>query len=154
MKLQTDLFSSDLSGLTLTTSASSSGLMVKDEYDFDGPQSLPSIEGGHCIQTIQHPPASHPNASEPFVPSNLLPPTEASTSATASSFAMAAGSGSKRDESESFCAAFTFQRDQRYFFTCQCLVLTTGLISGRMPYSTTGGFLAQILPQWYVTRLL
>lgn len=68
---------------------------MKDEYDFDGPQSLPSIEGGHCIQTIQHPPASHPNASEPFVPSNLLPPTEASTSASTSSFAMAAGSGSK-----------------------------------------------------------
>lgn len=72
--------------------------MVKDEYDFDGPQSLPSIEGGHCIQTIQHPPASHPNVSEPFVPSNLLPPTEASTSASTSSFAMAAGSGSKTSQ--------------------------------------------------------
>lgn len=71
--------------------------MVKDEYDFDGPQSLPSIEGGHSIQTIQHPPsAGRPAPSEPFATPNLLPSAEASTSASTSSFpAIAAGSGSK-----------------------------------------------------------
>lgn len=71
--------------------------MVKDEYDFDGQQSLPSIEGGHSIQTIQHPPSgSRPAPSESFATPNLLPPAEASTSASTSSFpAIAAGSGSK-----------------------------------------------------------
>uniref|UniRef100_A0A8C2WHI5 Mothers against decapentaplegic homolog n=1 Tax=Cyclopterus lumpus TaxID=8103 RepID=A0A8C2WHI5_CYCLU len=85
----------DLSGLTLTSSGPSSALMVKDEYDFDGPQSLPSIEGGHSLQTIQHPPsAGCPAPSEPFATPNLLPPAEASTSASTSSFpAIAAGSG-------------------------------------------------------------
>lgn len=69
--------------------------MVKDEYDFDGPQSLPSIDGGHSIQTIQHPPStSHPAPSEPFATPNLLPPAEASTSASSSAFpAISAGSG-------------------------------------------------------------
>uniref|UniRef100_A0A8D3CBC5 Mothers against decapentaplegic homolog n=1 Tax=Scophthalmus maximus TaxID=52904 RepID=A0A8D3CBC5_SCOMX len=86
----------DLSGLTLTGSGSSSGLMVKDEYDFDGQPSLPSIEGGHSLQTIQHPPSgSRPAPSEAFATPNLLPPSEASTSASTSSFpAIAAGSGS------------------------------------------------------------
>uniref|UniRef100_A0A3B4VIW0 Mothers against decapentaplegic homolog n=1 Tax=Seriola dumerili TaxID=41447 RepID=A0A3B4VIW0_SERDU len=87
----------DLSGLTLTSSGPSSALMVKDEYDFDGQQSLPSIEGGHSIQTIQHPPSgSRPAPSESFATPNLLPPAEASTSASTSSFpAIATGSGSK-----------------------------------------------------------
>lgn len=86
----------DLSGLTLTSSGPSSALMVKDEYDFDGPQSLPSIDGGHSLQTIQHPPSSgRPAPSEPFAAPNLLQPSEASTSASTSSFpALAAGSGS------------------------------------------------------------
>uniref|UniRef100_A0A3Q3VVH4 Mothers against decapentaplegic homolog n=1 Tax=Mola mola TaxID=94237 RepID=A0A3Q3VVH4_MOLML len=54
-----------------------------DEYDFDGSHSLPSIKGGHSTQTIQHPPSSsRPATSEPFTPPNLLPPAEASTSAT------------------------------------------------------------------------
>ncbi|KAF3851170.1 hypothetical protein F7725_012942 [Dissostichus mawsoni] len=85
----------DLSGLTLTSSGPSSALMVKDEYDFDGPQSLPSIDGGHSIQTIQHPPStSRPAPSEPFATPNLLPPAEASTSASSSAFpAISAGSG-------------------------------------------------------------
>lgn len=71
--------------------------MVKDEYDFDGQQSLPSIEGGHSLQTIQHPPSSsRPPPSESFSTPNLLPPAEDSTSASSSSFpAIAAGSGSK-----------------------------------------------------------
>lgn len=87
----------DLSGLKLTSSGPSSAMIVKDEYDFDGPQSLPSIEGGHSIQTIQHPPSGvRPLPSEAFVPPSLLPPAEASTSASTSSFpAIAAGSGSK-----------------------------------------------------------
>ncbi|XP_068613991.1 mothers against decapentaplegic homolog 4-like [Brachionichthys hirsutus] len=78
----------DLSGLTITSSAPSSALMVKDEYDFDGPQSLPSLEGGHSIQTIQHPPSgSRPIPAESFAAPNLLPPAEASTSAaTTASF--------------------------------------------------------------------
>ncbi|TMS04038.1 Mothers against decapentaplegic-like protein 4 [Larimichthys crocea] len=86
----------DLSGLTLTSGPSSALSMVKDEYDFDGPQSLPSIEGGHSIQTIQHPPSgSRPAPSESYATPNLLPPAEASTSGTSSSFpAIAAGSGS------------------------------------------------------------
>uniref|UniRef100_A0A673C2Q6 Mothers against decapentaplegic homolog n=1 Tax=Sphaeramia orbicularis TaxID=375764 RepID=A0A673C2Q6_9TELE len=86
----------DLSGLTLTTGPSSA-LMVKDEYDFDGPQNLPPVEGGHSIQTIQHPPSgSRPAPSEAFTAPNLLPPAEASTSASTASFpAIAAGSGSK-----------------------------------------------------------
>ncbi|XP_059192882.1 mothers against decapentaplegic homolog 4 isoform X2 [Centropristis striata] len=86
----------DLSGLTLTSSGPSSALMVKDEYDFDAPQSLPSIDGGHSIQTIQHPPsAGRPAPSESFAAPNLLPPAEASTSASTSSFpAISAGSGS------------------------------------------------------------
>uniref|UniRef100_A0A3Q0RBD1 Mothers against decapentaplegic homolog n=1 Tax=Amphilophus citrinellus TaxID=61819 RepID=A0A3Q0RBD1_AMPCI len=86
----------DLSGLTINNSAGhSSPMIVKDEFDFDGQQSLPSIEGGHSLQTIQHPPtSSRPPPSESFPTPNLLPPTEASTSASMSSFpAVAAGSG-------------------------------------------------------------
>ncbi|KAG7489940.1 mothers against decapentaplegic-like 4 [Solea senegalensis] len=85
----------DLSGLTLTTPQSSSGLIVKDEYDFDGPPSLPSVDGGHSLQTIQHPPGSSSRSAPPeaFSNPNLLPPAEASTSASTSSFpAIAAGS--------------------------------------------------------------
>uniref|UniRef100_A0A3P9J3K1 Mothers against decapentaplegic homolog n=1 Tax=Oryzias latipes TaxID=8090 RepID=A0A3P9J3K1_ORYLA len=87
----------DLSGLTLTSSGPSSALIVKDEYDFDGPQSIPSVEGGHSLQTIQHPPSNpHQTPSESFAPPSLLSPVEASTSASASSFpSIAAGSGSK-----------------------------------------------------------
>ncbi|XP_056151889.1 mothers against decapentaplegic homolog 4-like [Lampris incognitus] len=85
----------DLSGLTLTSSVPSTGLLVKDEYDFEGQPSLSSIEGGHSIQTIQHPPSSNrPAPSESFGTPALLPPTEASTSASTSSFsAIGAGSG-------------------------------------------------------------
>uniref|UniRef100_A0A3B4Z3K7 Mothers against decapentaplegic homolog n=1 Tax=Stegastes partitus TaxID=144197 RepID=A0A3B4Z3K7_9TELE len=79
----------DLSGLTLTSSGPSSALMVKDEYDFDGQPSLPTIEGGHTLQTIQHPPSSsRPTPSESFAAPNLLPPTEASTSASTSLFVL------------------------------------------------------------------
>ncbi|XP_047448559.1 mothers against decapentaplegic homolog 4-like [Mugil cephalus] len=86
----------DLSGLSLNNSATSSTMVVKDEYDFDGQQSLPSIEAGHSLQTIQHPPSSsRPPLSESFAPPALLPPPEASTSASASSFpAINPGSGS------------------------------------------------------------
>uniref|UniRef100_A0A3B5KI45 Mothers against decapentaplegic homolog n=1 Tax=Takifugu rubripes TaxID=31033 RepID=A0A3B5KI45_TAKRU len=85
----------DLSGLSLTGSVPGSSLIVKDECDFDSPQSLPSIESGHSIQTIQHPPSSsRPPLTEPFAPPNLLPPAEASTSASSSAFpALAPGSG-------------------------------------------------------------
>lgn len=88
---------SDLSGLSLTGSVPGSSLIVKDECDFDSPQSLPSIESGHSIQTIQHPPSSsRPPPTEPFAHPNLLPPAEASTSASSSAFpALAPGSGSK-----------------------------------------------------------
>lgn len=87
----------DLSGLSLTGSVPGSSLIVKDECDFDSPQSLPSIESGHSIQTIQHPPSSsRPPPTEPFAPPNLLPPAEASTSASSSAFpALAPGSGRK-----------------------------------------------------------
>ncbi|XP_050976533.1 mothers against decapentaplegic homolog 4a [Labeo rohita] len=72
----------DLSGLTLSGSGPS-GLMVKDEYDYDGQQSLPSTEGH--MQTIQHPP-SRPVAQEPFNTPAMLPPAEGSSSASTSAF--------------------------------------------------------------------
>uniref|UniRef100_A0A672J4A7 Mothers against decapentaplegic homolog n=1 Tax=Salarias fasciatus TaxID=181472 RepID=A0A672J4A7_SALFA len=77
----------DLSGLTLTPSGPSSALMVKDEYDFDGPQSLPAIDSSHSLQIMQHPSSSsRPPPPESFVAPNLLPPPEASTSISASAF--------------------------------------------------------------------
>ncbi|XP_041956231.1 mothers against decapentaplegic homolog 4 isoform X1 [Alosa sapidissima] len=76
----------DLSGLTLTSSGPSSGLMVKDEYEYDGPSSLPSIEGGHSIQTIQHPPSTRAGPSESFSSPALLPPSDAGSSASTSAF--------------------------------------------------------------------
>uniref|UniRef100_A0AAQ5Y9S4 Mothers against decapentaplegic homolog n=1 Tax=Amphiprion ocellaris TaxID=80972 RepID=A0AAQ5Y9S4_AMPOC len=99
----------DLSGLTLTSSGPSSALMVKDEYDFDGQQTLPTIEGGHTLQTIQHPPSSsRPTPPESFAAPNLLPPTEASTSASTSSFpAIAAGSGTP----DYWCSIAYFEMD-------------------------------------------
>uniref|UniRef100_A0A3B4CRC8 Mothers against decapentaplegic homolog n=1 Tax=Pygocentrus nattereri TaxID=42514 RepID=A0A3B4CRC8_PYGNA len=72
----------DLSGLTLSGSGSS-GLMVKDEYDYDCPSSLPSSEGH--IQTIQHPP-SRPVGQEAFSTPALLPPGDGSSSASTSAF--------------------------------------------------------------------
>ena len=78
-------------------SADLPGPIIKDEYDFDGPHSLPSIKSGHSTQTIQHPASGgRPSPSDPFAAPNLLPPAEASTSATVSSYpAIAAASGSK-----------------------------------------------------------
>lgn len=61
----------------------SSGLMVKDEYDYDCPSSLPSSDGH--IQTIQHPP-SRPMPEPPFSSPALLPPAEGSSSASTSAF--------------------------------------------------------------------
>ncbi|XP_056322605.1 mothers against decapentaplegic homolog 4a isoform X1 [Danio aesculapii] len=72
----------DLSGLTLSGSGPSA-LMVKDEYDYDGPPSLPSTEGH--MQTIQHPP-SRAVTQEPFSTPALLPPAEGSSSASSSAF--------------------------------------------------------------------
>uniref|UniRef100_A0A668RJK2 Mothers against decapentaplegic homolog n=1 Tax=Oreochromis aureus TaxID=47969 RepID=A0A668RJK2_OREAU len=86
----------DLSGLTINSSAGhTSSMIVKDEFDFDGQQSVSSIDGGHSLQTIQHPPtSSRPPPSESFPTPTLLPPPEPSTSASTSSFpAVAAGSG-------------------------------------------------------------
>ncbi|XP_067290083.1 mothers against decapentaplegic homolog 4a isoform X2 [Pseudorasbora parva] len=71
----------DLSGLTLSGSGPS-GLMVKDEYDYES-QSLPSTEGH--MQTIQHPP-SRPVAQEPFSAPAMLPPAEGSSTASTSAF--------------------------------------------------------------------
>lgn len=86
----------DLSSLTIghsLGSGPSSVRIVKDEYDFDGPHSHSSIETGHGMQTIQHPPSSAcPPPSEPFSSPNRLPPAEASTSGAAPPFpAMGAG---------------------------------------------------------------
>ncbi|PWA15777.1 hypothetical protein CCH79_00008955 [Gambusia affinis] len=87
----------DLSGLTLTSSGPSSSLIVKDEYDFDGPPTLPAVDGGHSLQTIQHPPSgSRPPQAEPYPTPVLLPPAEASTAVSAQAFpVIPAGSGSK-----------------------------------------------------------
>ncbi|XP_016112470.1 mothers against decapentaplegic homolog 4-like [Sinocyclocheilus grahami] len=82
----------DLSGLTLSGSGPS-GLMVKDEYDYEGQQSLPSSEGH--MQTIQHPP-SRPMAPEPFNTPVMLPPAEGSGSASTSAFSsIAVGSATQ-----------------------------------------------------------
>lgn len=71
----------------------SSGLMVKDEYDYDCPSSLPSSEGH--IQTIQHPP-TRPMPEPAFSSPALLPPTEGSSSASTSAFSsIPVGSSSK-----------------------------------------------------------
>ncbi|KAM9455458.1 mothers against decapentaplegic homolog 4a isoform 2-T3 [Clarias gariepinus] len=74
--------SPDLSGLTLSGTGSS-GLMVKDEYDYDCPSSLPSSEGH--IQTIQHPP-TRPMPEPAFSSPTLLPSAEGSSSASTSAF--------------------------------------------------------------------
>uniref|UniRef100_A0A673IXP1 Mothers against decapentaplegic homolog n=1 Tax=Sinocyclocheilus rhinocerous TaxID=307959 RepID=A0A673IXP1_9TELE len=66
-----------------TSTTRPSGLMVKDEYDFEGQQSLPSTDGH--MQTIQHPP-SRPVAPEPFNTPAMLPPVEGSSSASTSAF--------------------------------------------------------------------
>uniref|UniRef100_A0A3P8VBN0 Mothers against decapentaplegic homolog n=1 Tax=Cynoglossus semilaevis TaxID=244447 RepID=A0A3P8VBN0_CYNSE len=99
----------DLSGLTLTTPHSGSGLVVKDEYDFDGPQNVPSMDGGHSIQTIQHPPSSSRGApAESFAVPNLLSPAETSTSSSTSSFpAIAAGSSTP----DYWCSIAYFEMD-------------------------------------------
>lgn len=66
--------------------------MVKDEYDYESQQSLPSTEGH--MQTIQHPP-SRPVAPEPFNAPAMLPPAEGSSSASTSAFSsIAVGSTS------------------------------------------------------------
>ncbi|KAF6729472.1 Mothers against decapentaplegic-like protein 4 [Oryzias melastigma] len=98
----------DLSGLTLTSSGPSSALIVKDEYDFDGQQSIPSVEGGHTLQTIQHPPSNaHQTPSESFASPSLLPPVEASTSASASSFPPIAAGSSNASSNWSRNSSFT-----------------------------------------------
>uniref|UniRef100_A0A8C6VQ82 Mothers against decapentaplegic homolog n=1 Tax=Nothobranchius furzeri TaxID=105023 RepID=A0A8C6VQ82_NOTFU len=99
----------DLSGLTLTGSGPNSAQIIKDEYDFDGPQSLPSVDGGHSLQTIQHPPSSScPAPAEPFPAPSMLPPTEASTSASASSFPPIAAASSTPDY---WCSIAYFEMD-------------------------------------------
>uniref|UniRef100_A0AAY4CHP6 Mothers against decapentaplegic homolog n=1 Tax=Denticeps clupeoides TaxID=299321 RepID=A0AAY4CHP6_9TELE len=76
----------DLSGLTITNPTPGPSLIVKDEYEYEGPSSLPNIEGGHSIQTIQHPPSSRAGPSEPFSSPPLLPASDANTSASTSAF--------------------------------------------------------------------
>uniref|UniRef100_A0A3P9PZY0 Mothers against decapentaplegic homolog n=1 Tax=Poecilia reticulata TaxID=8081 RepID=A0A3P9PZY0_POERE len=99
----------DLSGLTLTGSGPSSSLIVKDEYDFDAPPTLPAVDGGHSLQTIQHPPSgSRPPQAEPYPTPSLLPPAEASTSVSAQSFpAIPAGSGTP----DYWCSIAYFEMD-------------------------------------------
>uniref|UniRef100_I3IZA5 Mothers against decapentaplegic homolog n=2 Tax=Oreochromis TaxID=8139 RepID=I3IZA5_ORENI len=100
----------DLSGLTINSSAGhTSSMIVKDEFDFDGQQSVSSIDGGHSLQTIQHPPtSSRPPPSESFPTPTLLPPPEPSTSASTSSFpAVAAGSGTP----DYWCSIAYFEMD-------------------------------------------
>ncbi|TRY89019.1 hypothetical protein DNTS_012954 [Danionella cerebrum] len=84
----------DLSGLTLSGSGNSpSGLMVKDEYDYEPQPSLPSSEGH--MQTIQHPP-SRSVPQEPFSTPALLPPASADASGPAPSSAFNAAQSSSR----------------------------------------------------------
>ncbi len=65
--------------------------MVKDEYDYEGQQSLPSTEGH--MQTIQHPP-SRPVAPEPFNTPAMLPPAEGGSASTSAFSSLAVGSTS------------------------------------------------------------
>uniref|UniRef100_A0A8C8JCY3 Mothers against decapentaplegic homolog n=1 Tax=Oncorhynchus tshawytscha TaxID=74940 RepID=A0A8C8JCY3_ONCTS len=81
----------DLSSLTLT-STGNLGLMVKDEYDFDGQPQLPPMDGGHSIQTIQHPPSSRVGPpSEPFSTAGLLPLADARTTSAFPSISVGSG---------------------------------------------------------------
>uniref|UniRef100_A0A8C7WGW0 Mothers against decapentaplegic homolog n=1 Tax=Oncorhynchus mykiss TaxID=8022 RepID=A0A8C7WGW0_ONCMY len=82
----------DLSSLTLT-STGNLGLMVKDEYDFDGQPQLPPMDGGHSLQTIQHPPSSRVGPpSEPFSTAGLLPLADACTTSAFPSISVGSGS--------------------------------------------------------------
>uniref|UniRef100_A0A8C1PR76 Mothers against decapentaplegic homolog n=1 Tax=Cyprinus carpio TaxID=7962 RepID=A0A8C1PR76_CYPCA len=82
-----------------------SGLMVKDEYDYEGQQSLSGTEGH--MQTIQHPP-SRAVAPEPFNTPTMLPPAEGSSSASTSAFSsIAVGSTTP----EYWCSIAYFEMD-------------------------------------------
>uniref|UniRef100_A0A8C2DBN5 Mothers against decapentaplegic homolog n=1 Tax=Cyprinus carpio TaxID=7962 RepID=A0A8C2DBN5_CYPCA len=82
-----------------------SGLMVKDEYDYEGQQSLSGTEGH--MQTIQHPP-SRAVAPEPFNTPSMLPPAEGSSSASTSAFSsIAVGSTTP----EYWCSIAYFEMD-------------------------------------------
>uniref|UniRef100_A0A8C1ZN02 Mothers against decapentaplegic homolog n=1 Tax=Cyprinus carpio TaxID=7962 RepID=A0A8C1ZN02_CYPCA len=82
-----------------------SGLMVKDEYDYEGQQALSSTEGH--MQTIQHPP-SRAVAPEPFNTPTMLPPAEGSSSASTSAFSsIAVGSTTP----EYWCSIAYFEMD-------------------------------------------
>uniref|UniRef100_A0A8C2CDM2 Mothers against decapentaplegic homolog n=1 Tax=Cyprinus carpio TaxID=7962 RepID=A0A8C2CDM2_CYPCA len=84
---------------------SPSGLMVKDEYDYEGQQSLSGTEGH--MQTIQHPP-SRAVAPEPFNTPSMLPPAEGSSSASTSAFSsIAVGSTTP----EYWCSIAYFEMD-------------------------------------------
>lgn len=75
--------SSTYVGLIGATLLHAGPLLVKDEYDYDNQQSHSSSESH--LQTIQHPP-SRPGPQEPFNGPSLLPPSEASGSASTSAF--------------------------------------------------------------------
>uniref|UniRef100_H2UG56 Mothers against decapentaplegic homolog n=1 Tax=Takifugu rubripes TaxID=31033 RepID=H2UG56_TAKRU len=80
-------------------------LLVKDEYDYDNQQSHSSSESH--LQTIQHPP-SRPGPQEPFNGPSLLPPSEASGSASTSAFsAISAGPSTP----EYWCSIAYFEMD-------------------------------------------
>uniref|UniRef100_A0A6Q2Y568 Mothers against decapentaplegic homolog n=1 Tax=Esox lucius TaxID=8010 RepID=A0A6Q2Y568_ESOLU len=98
----------DLSSLTLTSSAPGSGLMVKDEYDFDGHSPLPSIDGGPSLQTIQHPPSSRAApSSEAFSTPGLLSPSDASAASTSAFPSISVGSGTP----DYWCSIAYFEMD-------------------------------------------
>uniref|UniRef100_A0A4W5LK45 Mothers against decapentaplegic homolog n=1 Tax=Hucho hucho TaxID=62062 RepID=A0A4W5LK45_9TELE len=98
----------DLSSLQLTSSAPSLGLMVKDEYDFDGQPPLPTMDGGHSLQTIQHPPSSRGGPpSEPFGTPGLLSPSDASTASTSAFPSISVGSGTP----DYWCSIAYFEMD-------------------------------------------
>uniref|UniRef100_A0A669CTC2 Mothers against decapentaplegic homolog n=1 Tax=Oreochromis niloticus TaxID=8128 RepID=A0A669CTC2_ORENI len=137
----------DLSGLTINSSAGhTSSMIVKDEFDFDGQQSVSSIDGGHSLQTIQHPPtSSRPPPSESFPTPTLLPPPEPSTSASTSSFpAVAAGSGSKIHLNVSYSLLLIFESVLHFLeflvFVCPASDLTSVLSSDATSTWPRNGF--------------
>uniref|UniRef100_A0A3Q2QXV4 Mothers against decapentaplegic homolog n=1 Tax=Fundulus heteroclitus TaxID=8078 RepID=A0A3Q2QXV4_FUNHE len=97
----------DLSTLTLSNSGP---LIVKDEFDYENPQSHSSSDGH--LQTIQHPP-SRPVPQDTFSSPPLLPPSEGSTAASSSAFSTISAGPSKT-------LLFLLALNQENIFLSQC----------------------------------
>lgn len=119
--------------------------MVKDEYEYDGPSSLPSIEGGHSIQTIQHPPSTRAGPSESFSSPALLPPSDAGSSASTSAFpGIAVGSSETQP-------GFRTHNDFLLFFFHEFLFPPS--LCTCLPHSPTRLLILPMLPDTFACHL-